>query len=107
MRLGKIYRYPVKGFTPQQLEHGQLTAGAGLAYDRYCGFSSGNLPDQPAPGTWVPARTFLQLTVYPELASFKADFDESGPSITVTAPDGQTAHANLDTTHNFADVNKL
>lgn len=107
MRLGKIYRYPVKGFTPQRIEGGQLTAGAGLPFDRYCGFTCGNLPDQPAPGKWVPARTFLQLTFFPDVAKFKASFDDGNKSIVITAPNGQSASAALDEPDGFAGVNAL
>lgn len=107
MRLAKIYRYPVKGFTPQRIEGGQLTAGAGLPFDRYCAFTCGNLPDQPAPGKWVPARTFLQLTFFPEVARFTACLDDDDNSIVITAPDGQTARATLDEPVGFAGVNAL
>ncbi|MGI9465469.1 MAG: MOSC domain-containing protein [Aestuariivirgaceae bacterium] len=107
MRVAKIYRYPVKGFTPDALESTGLTAGAGLPFDRCCGFTSGNLPDPPVAGGWVPARTFLQLTVYPELARFKAQFDDEAQSITVTAPDGRSASATLRDGGDFTDVDTL
>ncbi|MDH3740230.1 MAG: MOSC domain-containing protein [Hyphomicrobiales bacterium] len=107
MRLGKIYRYPIKGFTPQQIDGGRLSVGAGLPFDRYCGFTCGNLPDQPAPGVWVPARTFLQLTFFPEVAKLTASFDDADRSIVITAPDGQSATAALDEPDGFAGVNDL
>ncbi len=107
MRVAKIYRYPVKGFTPEALDEAQLAAGAGLPFDRVCAFTSGNLPGKPVAGEWVPARTFLQLTVYPEVARFKARLDDQAPSITVTAPDGCSATAGLQDSSDFADINAL
>lgn len=97
MRLAHIYRHPVKGLTPERLETAVLQEDAGVPFDRCCGFTSGNLPDQPISGGWVPARTFIQLTVYPELARFRARLDETQGSITLTAPDGETAEIALDT----------
>ncbi len=44
MKLGDIYRYPVKGFTPERLASSTLSAGAGLPHDRCCAFTSGTQP---------------------------------------------------------------
>ena len=74
MHIERICRYPVKGLTPDELTASVLSAGAGLPFDRCCAFVSGNLPDPPKAGGWVPARTFIQLTVYPQLARFKSRF---------------------------------
>lgn len=108
MRLSRIYRYPVKGFTPEPLTRTTLTAGSGIPFDRACAFVCGNLPDPPVAGGWVPARTFYQLTVFPELAKYLAEFDDSeGRILTVTAPDGAMARADLDMPAAFAGINRL
>jgi hypothetical protein len=107
MRLSRITRYPVKGMTPDQLQHAELREGRGLPFDRAAGFTSGNLPDPPRRGGWVRARTFLQLTVYPELARFRTAFDEARRTITLTAPDGATAQARLGQSDSFAEANAL
>lgn len=107
MRLSQIIRYPVKGFTPDRIETCELAPGRGLPFDRAAGFTSGNLADPPRKGGWVRARTFLQLTVYPDLARFRAGFDEGGRVITLTAPDGATARARLGHPDSFAEANAL
>ena len=107
MHLDRICRYPVKGFTPQDLEQSVLEKGGGLPFDRCCGFTSGNLPDPPVAGGWVPARTFLQLTVYPALAKFKAAFNEPDKAIEIIAPDGMTASARLEEPDSFASLNDM
>ncbi len=108
MQLSRIYRYPVKGFTPEPLIRTRLEAGGGIPFDRACAFVCGNLPDPPVAGGWVPARTFYQLTVYPELARYIAEFDDSeGRVLTVTAPDGAMARADLDMPAAFAGINRL
>ena len=107
MRLSTIVRYPVKGFTPDPIGSCALKPGQGVPFDRAAGFTSGNLADPPRQGSWVPARTFLQLTVYPELARFHAAFDEAARSIAVTAPGGETAVARLGQPDGFAEANAL
>lgn len=107
MRLSQITRYPVKGFTPDTIERCELAPGRGLPFDRAAGFTSGNLPDPPRKGGWVRARTFLQLTAYPELARFRSAFDEASRTITLTAPDGATARARLGHPDSFAEANAL
>ena len=107
MRLEHIYRYPVKGLTPEALERTRLQAGAGVPFDRSCGFTSGNLPDPPVAGGWVPARTFIQLTVYPELARFRTRLDEESRTFTLSAPDGQSVEVGLDDGRGSAAANAL
>lgn len=107
MRLEHIYRHPVKGLTPERLETAELQEGAGIPFDRCCGFTSGNLPDPPVAGGWVPARTFIQLTVYPELARFRARLDEVRGSIALSTPDGGAAEIALDEASDAGAVNAL
>lgn len=107
MRLSRIVRYPVKGMSPDALRQAELEPGRGLTFDRAAAFTSGNLPDPPRKGGWVRARTFLQLTVYPELARFRTAFDEVQRTITLTAPDGAQAQARLGVPDSFAEANAL
>ena len=94
IRIEQIYRYPVKGMRAERLERGRLVAGGGLEHDRAFAFTSGNLPPPKGAEGWSPARSFLQMTVYPQLAGFSARID--GNHLNVTAPDEQTASAPLD-----------
>jgi uncharacterized protein YcbX len=107
MRLEHIYRHPVKGLTPERLAASVLQQGAGIPFDRACGFTSGNLPDPPVAGGWVPARTFIQLTVYPELARFRARLDETHGRLTFTSPAGESAEALLGDAAGAAAANAL
>lgn len=95
VRVEYIYRYPLKGFRAERLDRGVVTAGAGLAWDRAFAFTSGNQPPPENNTDWVQARTFIQMTVYPQLAGFSAELDETQDLLHINAPDNQTAKARL------------
>ena len=99
-----IHRHPLKGWTPESLTRVKLETGGGLPFDRHFAFTSGRLENKPKPGGWVQARTFLQLTVFPELAAFRCALDESGV-LTVQAPDGTSAQARVGAPEDFAAAN--
>ncbi len=107
MQLEHIYRHPVKGLTPEPMGAASLQKGAGIPFDRCCGFTSGNLPDPPVAGGGVPARTFIQLTVYPGLAGFRARLDEARGVIDLMAPDGEAATIRLEDPASAAPANDL
>lgn len=95
VRVEHIYRYPVKGFRAERLQRGVVTAGAGLAWDRAFAFTSGNQPPPVNSTDWVQARTFIQMTVYPQLAAYTAELDEAQDRLHINAPDNRTAMTGL------------
>lgn len=95
IRLEYIYRYPVKGMRAERLERGKLRPAAGLEWDRAFAFTSGNQPPPPDNTTWTPARSFIQMTVYPQLAGFSAKVDDANGMLSVTAPDAANASTSL------------
>lgn len=87
-----IHRHPLKGWTPESLKRVKLKTSGGLPFDRHFAFTNGRREEQPKPGGWVQARTFLQLTFFPELAAFRCGLDDAGV-LTMSAPDGSSAQA--------------
>ena len=92
-----IYRYPVKGLSPQGLERTQLSIGQTLPADRLyaiengpCGFD----PDAPA---YMPKQRFLMLMRNGQLASLRTDFDESSHTLTICWKNREAARGNLRT----------
>jgi uncharacterized protein YcbX len=92
-----IYRYPVKGLSPQALERTQLSIGQTLPADRLyaiengpCGFD----PDAPA---YMPKQRFLMLMHNGQLASLRTDFDESSHTLTIRWENREAARGNLRT----------
>ena len=77
MRVEHIYRYPVKGLTPEALEDVALSAGQCLPHDRRFALAQGDAPwDAAAPG-WLPKRNFGCLAVNARLAALHSAFDPS------------------------------
>ena len=59
--IAKLFRYPVKGLSPQRLDRVDLSVGDGMPGDRrYALARSGVVIDPTAP-TWMPKRNFLML----------------------------------------------
>ena len=96
-----IHRHPLKGWTPESLSTVALTAGGGLPYDRHFAFTNGRREEQPKQGGWVMARTFLQLTFFPELAAFRCALNGDGV-LTMSAPDGTSAQVIAGQPESFA-----
>jgi uncharacterized protein YcbX len=72
-----IYRYPIKGLSPQALDRAPLSVGQTIPADRLysiengpCGFD----PDAPA---YFPKNRFLMLMRNERLASLRTNFDEA------------------------------
>ncbi len=95
VRVEYIYRYPVKGFRAERLNRAELTAGAGLAWDRAFAFTSGNQPPPQNDTDWIQARSFIQMTVYPQLAGFSGEISETEGLLHINSPDDHRASAGL------------
>lgn len=106
-KLVAIHRHPVKGFTAEALTETKLQAGGGLPFDRHFAFVSGNKEDVPVPGQWVQPRTFLMLTLYPELARFDCKLTHDGTTLQITGPDGETVRATAGAPDTFDAANAI
>ena len=53
INLASIYRYPVKGLTPEPLQKVVLSAGEGLPQDRRFALAHGSTRIDPTAPTWM------------------------------------------------------
>ena len=60
-RIAGIYRYPVKGLTPEQLGRADLSPGQTLPADRRYAIENGPSGFDPAAPKWLPKPHFLML----------------------------------------------
>ncbi len=87
--VAQIYRYPVKGLTPEAMTEALATPGEGLPYDRRYALHVGNNPFDPIAPQWMAKTNFLMLMRDERLAKLRTRFDPATSILTVDR-DGKT-----------------
>jgi uncharacterized protein YcbX len=72
-----LYRYPVKGLTPESLARVALAPLATLPFDRAYAIENGPGPFDPANPTHLPKIHFVMLMKNDELATLRSEFDDA------------------------------
>src|SRR5260370_38770636 len=88
MKIGRVvslYRYPVKGFTPERVASVELVAGGYFPYDRLYAGENGPSGFDPAAAAFVPKTRFTVLAQIPKLALARTAYDERTGVVTVRA----------------------
>ena len=87
-RIAGIYRYPVKGLTPEPLPTTALKVGETLKADRRYAIENGPSGFDPAAPKWMPKPHFLMLQRDEWLAPLRTHFDDESHVLTIrgTAP---------------------
>lgn len=89
MKIASLYRYPVKGLTPEKLRQAALTPGSCIPWDRAFALAQGDAngldPDHPA---WISKGNFMCLLRNERIALLDAKFDENSATLAIEAPDG-------------------
>lgn len=93
MQIETIFRYPVKGLSPEPLDHAMLESGRAIAWDRAFALAQGDCGFEPAAPTWRPKTEFLCLARNPEAIQLDSRFDEATGLLTMKTPDGTTIEA--------------
>lgn len=70
-----LYRYPVKGFSPEPLERAEITAGGTIPYDRAFAVENGPSGFDPAAPAYFPKINFLMLMRNERIAELRTRFD--------------------------------
>lgn len=104
-RLERIRRYPLKGFAGQDLPNVRLTEGQGAPYDRQLAIVSGNRPETPGAGQWVPSRAYIQNTVFDDLLTIDCTFDADAGIIYLKGPAGRKVRIELGVPSSFSEAN--
>jgi uncharacterized protein len=97
LTLTNLYRYPVKGLTPEPLHQVMLTAGATLPYDRAFAIQNGPGRFDPAAPRHLPKITYLMLMRDERLASLAVHFDDATQRLTIHRDGQQVAQGDLST----------
>ena len=94
-RIGAIYRYPVKGLSPQKLGRTSLSPGQTLPADRLYAVENGPSGFDPAAPQYFPKQRFLMLMRNERLASLRTDYDEANHTLVITAEGREAVRADL------------
>jgi uncharacterized protein YcbX len=94
-RIDAIYRYPVKGLSPQRLARAALSPGATLPADRLYAIENGPSGFDPARPAHFPKQRFLMLMRNERLATLRTDYDEASHTLTIQWEGRQAARGDL------------
>jgi hypothetical protein len=78
-----LYRYPVKGLTPELLESVQLVSGETLPFDRAYAIENGPGRFDPDAPRHLPKISFLMLMRDERLATLRSTFDDTTHTLTI------------------------
>jgi len=90
MKVESLYRYPVKGLTPEVLEAAAVAPGRCIPWDRAFALSQGDSAFDFARPGWVPKSNFMCLLKNARAATLKTRFVEDEGVLEVVAPDGHS-----------------
>ncbi|QHO72053.1 MOSC domain-containing protein [Bradyrhizobium sp. CCBAU 051011] len=96
-RITGIYRYPVKGLTPEQLGRAELKPGQTLLADRRYAIENGPSGFDPAEPKWLPKPHFLMLMRDEWLAGLHTHFDDASQILSIRQNGEIAAQGNLAT----------
>jgi len=99
-----IYRYPVKGLTPQPLPRVALTVGGTLPADRLYAIENGPTGFDPAHPAYFPKQRFLMLMRNERLAALHTDYDEANHTLVIHRGSSEVARGDLRTAEGRAAI---
>jgi len=92
-----IYRYPVKGFSPQALNRTHLAVGQTIPADRLYAIENGPCGFDPAAPAYFPKQRFLMLMRNERLAALRTDYDEVNHTLIIHGEGREAARGDLRT----------
>lgn len=96
-RIAAIYRYPVKGLSPEQLDSVALTPGDVLPGDRGWAIEQGAAQFDPDAPRYFPKVKFLMLMRDEKLAALQTSYDDSTETLTISRGGKVVSKAQLST----------
>jgi uncharacterized protein len=93
--ISAIYRYPVKGLSPQPLDRTRLSIGQTIPADRLYAIENGPSGFDPAAPAYFPKLRFLMLMRNERLAALRTDYDEGNHVLTIQCEGREAARGDL------------
>ncbi len=93
----RLYRYPVKGLSPEPLENVRLAPGETIPFDRAYAIENGPGRFDPTAPKHLPKINFLMLMRNEKLAALHTEFDAQSQVLTIYRDRKQVARGDLST----------
>jgi len=104
MRIEGLYRYPVKGFSPEAMARVELVPGATIAFDRAYAIENGPSGFDPQAPSYFPKTRFLMLMKNERVAALKTTFDPATTLFTLDLDGMRVAEGRLGTPEGRAAI---
>ena len=96
-KIDTIYRYPVKGLSPERLSSVELSVGKTLPADRRYAIENGPSGFDAAAPSYFPKTRFLMLMKNERLARLQTSYDDASETFTICSGGKEVACGNLAT----------
>jgi hypothetical protein len=97
IKVVSLYRYPVKGLSPQRLDRAALEPGRTISWDRAFAIENGPGRFDPEQPKYLPKINFLMLMRNERLAALTTHFDEDTQTLIISRDGKQVAQGALNT----------
>jgi uncharacterized protein len=95
--IASLYRYPVKGLSPEPLERVALDVGQTFPADRRYAIENGPCGFDPTAPQWLPKSYFLMLMRNERLAGLQTQFEDRTNLLTIRRGDQEAVRGDLET----------
>jgi|SRR5579883_737899 len=96
-QIASLYRYPVKGLSPEPLSRVDLAIGQTFPSDRRYAIENGPSGFDPSAPSWLAKIHFLMLMRNERLAELETRFDDATPVLTIARGGKELARGDLET----------
>ena len=104
VQIASLYRYPVKGLSPEPLPRVALRIGETLPADRRYAIENGPSGFDPGAPAWMPKSHFLMLMRDERLAGLRSHFEDSSNLLTIRESGIVVARGDLESAEGRAAI---
>jgi uncharacterized protein YcbX len=95
-RIAALFRHPIKGFTPEKLNHVRLAPGQAFPGDRLWAVEDGPSGFDPSDPKWIPKQRFTVLAKIAEVARARTAYDDATGVLSAQAQGRPSFQGRLD-----------
>lgn len=106
-RISALYRYPVKGLSPEKLDRVELTPGGTMPWDRAFAIENGTADFDPAHPKHFPKIKFLMLMRHERLAALNTRFEDASGMLSISQGGTELLRASLLTEEGRAEAERF